>query len=84
MKYLFLKFINLYQASLSPDHGWFKARFPYGYCKFYPSCSEYTKQAVMQKGLVVGISLGILRLAKCNPWSKGGVDMVSESRAHNH
>lgn len=65
--------INLYQKTLSPDHGWFKSRHPHGYCKYYPSCSEYTKQSVEKYG-IFGLFKGFLRILRCNPWSKGGMD----------
>ena len=43
-------------------------------CKFYPTCSEYTKQAIEKYGAVKGLLLGIARILKCNPFSKGGYD----------
>ena len=43
-------------------------------CKFYPSCSEYTKQAIIKYGAFKGSLLGIKRILKCNPFSKGGYD----------
>lgn len=43
-------------------------------CKFYPTCSEYTRQAVEKYGTIKGIYLGIKRILKCNPFSKGGYD----------
>lgn len=70
-------FIELYQKTLSPDHGPLKVRYPTGFCKFYPSCSEYTKQAIMHKGVVIGVSKGFWRLLRCNPWAKPGVDDVN-------
>lgn len=45
-------------------------------CKFYPSCSEYMKQAVTKYGFLKGFFLGIKRILKCNPFSKGGYDPV--------
>lgn len=45
-------------------------------CKFYPSCSEYMKQAIIKKGTFKGLCLGIKRILKCNPFSKGGYDPV--------
>lgn len=68
--------ITLYQKTLSPDHGWFRARYPYGFCKFYPSCSEYTKQAVSKYGAIKGLALGLSRVLRCNPWSHGKVDLI--------
>lgn len=43
-------------------------------CKFRPTCSEYTAQAIEKYGLVKGIILGLWRILRCNPWSKGGDD----------
>ena len=43
-------------------------------CKYYPTCSEYTKQAIEKYGSVKGSFLGIKRIIKCNPFSKGGYD----------
>jgi putative membrane protein insertion efficiency factor len=68
--------ISFYQATLSPDHGWLRGRFPHGYCRFYPSCSEYTKQSVERFGVVKGLWLGMIRLSKCHPWSEPKVDPV--------
>lgn len=71
---MILWLIRLYQKTLSPDHGWFKARYPQGFCRFYPSCSEYGYQTIKKRGLLVGIPLAAWRVLRCNPWSKGGVD----------
>lgn len=49
--------------------------FP-GVCKFTPSCSTYFLQAVDEYGVIKGSALGINRILRCNPWSKGGVDLV--------
>ena len=43
-------------------------------CKFYPTSSEYTKQAIEKYGAGKGTFLGIKRILKCNPFSKGGYD----------
>ena len=43
-------------------------------CKFYPTCSEYTKQAIEKYGVFKGCLLGAGRILKCNPFSKGGYD----------
>ncbi len=45
-------------------------------CKFYPSCSEYMKQAIIKYGVIKGFFLGIKRILKCNPFSKGGYDPI--------
>ena len=43
-------------------------------CKFDPSCSEYTKQAINKYGFFKGSFLGMKRILKCNPFSYGGYD----------
>lgn len=45
-------------------------------CRFVPSCSEYTYEAIEKYGVVKGGYLGIKRIIRCHPWSKGGVDLV--------
>ncbi|MBI5254165.1 membrane protein insertion efficiency factor YidD [Candidatus Falkowbacteria bacterium] len=74
-RYPFLFLIRLYQKTFSPDHGWFRAKFPHGYCRFYPSCSEYAYQAIKKRGLVIGTLKSAWRIIRCNPWGKGGVDL---------
>lgn len=70
-----VKLIDLYQQFLSPDHSfWGKQRFPYGYCKFTPTCSEYGKQVIAKKGLLIGAPKALWRILRCNPCSKGGED----------
>ena len=61
-----VKLINIYQRYISSGLG--------HHCKFYPTCSEYTKQAIKKYGALKGICLGSIRLLKCNPFSKGGYD----------
>jgi len=68
--------IRGYQKTLSPDHGLLKAMFPYGYCRHYPSCSQYTKQSIERFGAVKGILKGMYRIARCNPWVKPSIDIV--------
>ena len=43
-------------------------------CKYYPTCSEYTLQAIEKYGCLKGTLLGVKRILKCNPFSKGGYD----------
>ncbi|MBI2482864.1 membrane protein insertion efficiency factor YidD [Candidatus Uhrbacteria bacterium] len=67
--------ISLYQRCISPDHSrvgrWV---FPNGYCRYFPSCSAYARQAVTRYGVVRGALRGVWRVLRCNPWSHGGVD----------
>jgi len=66
--------ILLYQKTLSYDHGPMKRMYPYGFCPFYPSCSEYCRQSIVKDGVVRGILKGIWRVLRCHPWAKGGID----------
>ena len=45
-------------------------------CRFYPSCSEYAKEALLKHGLINGIWLSIKRLLRCHPLCEGGIDLV--------
>ena len=69
-------FIRLYQVLLSPDHSWLKAKYPYGFCKHYPTCSEYSKQAFSEFGFIKGFGLTVKRVVSCNPWSEPKVDLI--------
>lgn len=69
MKNIFIFLINLYKKTLSPILNYFGIK-----CKYYPTCSEYSKQAIEKYGIIKGCFLGIKRILKCNPFSKGGYD----------
>lgn len=43
-------------------------------CRFEPTCSKYTYQAVEKYGVIKGLFLGIKRIGRCHPWNKGGFD----------
>lgn len=45
-------------------------------CKFTPTCSEYTRQAIVKYGFIKGCLMGAYRILRCNPFSKGGYDPV--------
>jgi hypothetical protein len=66
--------IKFYQKTLSPDHGFFKEHWPYGFCRFTPSCSDYGIQALEKYGAIKGGLMTIWRILRCNPWNKGGYD----------
>ncbi|MFH0913783.1 MAG: membrane protein insertion efficiency factor YidD [Chloroflexota bacterium] len=68
MKALSLALIKLYQETLS--------RVMPKNCRFTPTCSDYTYQAISKFGLVKGIWLGAKRLARCQPLHPGGYDPV--------
>jgi len=65
---LFVLPIILYQRLLSP-------LLPSS-CRFTPTCSEYTKEAIIKHGIIKGTYLGIKRISKCHPWGKSGYDPV--------
>lgn len=66
MKSVLIAMINFYQKKISPIKG--------RTCRFYPSCSEYMKQAIIKYGLFKGGFLGIIRIVKCHPFHPGGHD----------
>jgi len=74
IRFFVLKLIKVYQKTLSFDHGIFRHLFPNGYCRFYPTCSEYGYQAIEKYGVIKGGLMAIWRVMRCNPWSKGGHD----------
>ncbi|MEQ1804107.1 MAG: membrane protein insertion efficiency factor YidD [Burkholderiaceae bacterium] len=47
-------------------------------CRFYPTCSAYSMQALQQHGAAPGVYLTLARLARCHPWCEGGVDPVPD------
>ena len=47
-------------------------------CRFYPTCSEYAFEAIKRHGFLKGGSLAVWRLLRCNPFCKGGIDLVPE------
>lgn len=73
-KYVTLELIRFYQKTFSLDHGFLKHIFPYGYCRFNPTCSEYAYQAIDRYGLLKGGFKAIKRLLRCHPWNPGGND----------
>ena len=62
-----ISLINFYQRRLSRHT-----------CLYDPTCSEYTKRCINNYGVIVGIVLGIWRILRCNPLSKGGYDPAPE------
>ena len=72
LRKIFIKIIEIYQKYISPivaNSG--------VHCKYYPTCSEYTKQAIEKYGCVIGIAKGVKRIIKCNPFSNGGYDPLN-------
>ncbi len=68
MKRMVLSFLRLYKMFLSP--------FLPPSCRFTPTCSEYAQEAVEKYGAMRGTWLGVKRILRCQPFSKGGFDPV--------
>ena len=68
MRKLIVAILRLYKLALSP-------LLPSA-CRYYPSCSEYMRQAVEKYGVVRGGWMGIKRVARCHPFHQGGLDPV--------
>ena len=49
-------------------------------CRYYPTCSDYAVQAIRELGPIRGLILAAWRLLRCNPFSHGGVDEISDRR----
>lgn len=61
-----LLLIRAYQLAISPMLG--------NRCRFYPSCSEYSMEALRRHGLFRGLWLSVRRIGRCHPWYPGGYD----------
>ncbi|HEX5801562.1 MAG TPA: membrane protein insertion efficiency factor YidD [Azospira sp.] len=68
MKKLLVLLIRFYQYAISPLLG--------SRCRFHPSCSEYTAEAIQKHGVWKGARLGMKRISRCHPWHPGGYDPV--------
>ena len=67
-----LGIIRLYQTVLA---GWLG-----GQCRFAPTCSHYADLAIRRHGATKGLALAVWRVARCNPYGRGGLDPVPEPR----
>jgi putative membrane protein insertion efficiency factor len=70
MRALLIALIRVYQIFLSPLLG--------NHCRFYPSCSQYAREAIERSRRLRGGWLAIRRVLRCHPWHPGGVDPVPE------
>lgn len=73
--------IQLYQKTLSPDHGPFQSSAFSFHCRYYPSCSQYAIQSISQYGLLKGTIASCKRIFRCNPLFPGGYDPVKKDTA---
>ncbi len=73
---LAVRLIKFYQKTLSFDHGPMKHMYPHGFCRFYPTCSQYGVEAIEKYGIIKGGLMTSWRILRCNPWNKGGNDPV--------
>lgn len=74
MRKIFVLFIKGYQYLISPFLG--------NNCRYYPSCSEYSQQAIIHHGIFRGLWLSIKRISRCHPWHEGGIDPVPGTKQH--
>ena len=71
MKAVLVAAIRGYQYAIRPLIG--------ANCRFYPSCSEYAREAIERHGAAMGSWLATKRIAKCHPYHPGGYDPVPEA-----
>ena len=69
MKKIIIKFIKFYQKSPLACHG---------YCRYYPTCSNYAIEAINSYGIFKGGFMAIKRILRCNPFGKYGYDPVTK------
>ena len=74
LTFILIKLIKIYRYLISP---WFGHS-----CRYLPSCSEYSIDALKEFGLIKGVYLSSKRILSCHPWSKGGLDPVNKYKGH--
>ncbi len=74
MKYVLIGLLRAYRFAISPLYG--------QVCRYHPSCSAYALEAVTVHGSIRGTWLAVRRVARCNPWARGGYDPVPPRRQH--
>ena len=76
LRKLAIKLLHGYRYLLSPWIG--------NQCRFYPTCSHYAEEAIIEHGFLKGCYLTARRLLKCHPWHSGGIDLVPENCSESH
>ena len=76
MAKILITFIHAYQFLISPLIGM--------RCRFQPTCSQYMMDAIKYYGAIQGTWLGHLRLSRCHPYTKGGLDPVIRIKDKNY
>ena len=67
---ILIKLIKIYKFFISPLFGYS--------CRYFPTCSEYSIDALKEFGLMKGIYLSVKRILSCHPWGKGGFDPIKK------
>lgn len=75
MKYVLIGLLRAYRFAISPLYG--------QVCRYHPSCSAYALEAVTVHGSIKGSWLAMRRIARCNPWARGGYDPVPPHTSHH-
>lgn len=75
VKRMILSVLKTYQKIFSPDQGIFRQNI--SICRFYPSCSQYSYEAIEKFGIWQGAWLGLKRILRCHPWQPGGYDPLN-------
>ncbi|MFT5396100.1 MAG: putative membrane protein insertion efficiency factor [Gammaproteobacteria bacterium] len=76
MKQALIKLITMYQRFISP--------YSAPCCRFYPTCSEYMANALVEHGARKGLVLGVQRICRCHPFHEGGFDPVPQKIMKNN
>jgi putative membrane protein insertion efficiency factor len=74
LKKILISLIKVYQKTFSFDHGPLKVFYPHGFCRFHPTCSQYSIEAIDKYGPIKGSLKATWRILRCNPFNKGGYD----------
>ena len=79
MTWIMLAILDFYRRWLSPALHLLNP----GGCKYLPTCSEYASQAIAVHGPLRGAGLALWRLLRCNPFARGGLDLVPPAHVSN-